>query len=177
MNLWFRLIRIFLFGLFAPRVKWNAPTQVHFRVWPADLDINLHMTNSRYLALMDLGRVNLILQTGMGPMVWRDGLAPVIASSMVRFRRPVKPFERVTLITQVLGFDTKWLFIEHRLERDGELACHAIVKGAFIGKLGVVAPDRIAHEMGHVGPSPLLPDWITTWLAAEQAFSLERKDP
>lgn len=29
---------------------------VGFRVWPTDLDINLHMTNARYLSVMDAGR-------------------------------------------------------------------------------------------------------------------------
>jgi acyl-CoA thioesterase FadM len=33
---------------------------VRFRVWPGDLDFNLHMNNGRYLTLMGLGRLDLM---------------------------------------------------------------------------------------------------------------------
>lgn len=168
MNLWFRLIRILIAGFFAKRVAWNAVTQTHFHVWPTDLDINLHLTNSRYLALMDLGRVDLIFQTGLSQMVWRDKLAPVVASNMVRFRRPVGPFQRIILTSQVIGWDAKWIFIEHHVKCGDDLMCHAILKALFLGKTGAVDPDSIAKELGHDGPSPKLPEWVATWLAAEQ---------
>jgi len=176
MNLWFRLIRILLSGTFAPQVAWDRPTQVHFRVWPTDLDINLHMTNSRYLALMDLGRTNLLLQSGLWKFIRQEKLAPVIAGSLVRFRRPINLFDRITLTTQVIGWDAKWMFIEHRLERRGELACQAIVKGVFVGKAGSVAPSVIAKGLGQDAASPPLPAWIAGWLAAEYAASRERKE-
>ena len=176
MNLWFRLIRILLGGFFAPHVAWDAVTQVSFRVWPSDLDINLHMTNSRYLALMDLGRMNLLLQSGLWKFIRCEKLAPVIAGSLVRFRRPLELFEPITLTTQVIGWDAKWMFIEHRLERRGELACQAIVKGVFVGKAGSVAPAVIAKGLGQEAESPPLPVWIAGWLAAEYAASRERKD-
>ena len=177
MNLWFRLIRIVLCGFFAKRVAWDAVTKVHFRVWPLDLDINLHMTNSRYLALMDLGRVNLIFQSGLWRLVRRDRLAPVLASSMVRFRRPVKPFARITVTTQVLGFDEKWLFIEHQILNGDELMCHGIVKSIFLSKAGAVAPSFMARELGYITPSPKLPEWIAAWQAAEQGAAQTGKAP
>ena len=177
MNLWFRLIRIVLCGFFAKRVAWDDQTRVTFRVWPLDLDINLHMTNSRYLALMDLGRVNLIFQSGLWRIVWRDKLAPVLASSMVRFRRPVKPFARITVTTQVLGYDEKWMFIEHRILCGEEVMSHAVVRNLFIGKSGPVTPQALAQDMGYLGPSPQLPDWIATWQAAEQAAAQMGKAP
>ena len=173
MNLWFRLIKILLLGYFAPRVKWDDPTQVNFRCWPTDLDINLHMTNSRYLALMDLARVNMMLRMGLWAWIRREGYAPVIASALVRFRRPVQPFEHVTLTTQFLGFDAKWMFIEHRMERNGELVSLTIVKAAFLGKSGPVAPQKIAETFGMKDTQKPLPEWITAWLAAEHAASQE----
>jgi acyl-CoA thioesterase FadM len=175
MNLWFRLVRIVLSGLFAKRVGWLEATRVFFRVWPLDLDINLHMTNSRYLALMDLGRTNLIFQTGLAGPVWREKWSPVIAGSMVRFRRPLQLFQRLELVTQVLGYDEKWMFIEHRFLRGGDIVCQAVVKGCFLGRQGVVAPAIIARAIGQDGPPPALPDWIATWLAAEKAATAERK--
>ena len=171
MNLWFRLIKILLLGYFAKPVKWDEPTQVFFRCWPTDLDINLHMTNSRYLALMDLARLDMMLRMGLWAWIRRENYAPVIAGALVRFRRPVQPFERVTMTTRFLGFDAKWMFIEHRMERQGELVCLTIVKAAFLGKSGPVAPKKIAETFGMKDAPKPLPEWIAAWLAAEHAAS------
>ena len=171
MNLWFRLLKIMIFGLLGKPVPWDEPTQVFFRVWPTDLDINLHMTNSRYLAMMDLGRVNMLLRTGLWRWIRREKYAPVIAGAMVRFRRPVEPFAPIALKTRFLGWDTKWLFIEHRMERRGELVCLAVVKAAFVAKTGPVLPAIIAQQLGHSGEQKPLPEWIAKWLAAEHAAS------
>ena len=54
---WVRLIRVG-FGLIgASRVDIFATTRVALRVWPNDLDLNLHVNNGRYLALADIGRL------------------------------------------------------------------------------------------------------------------------
>ncbi len=171
MNLWFRLLKILLLGFLGKPVKWDAPTQVFFRVWPTDLDINLHMTNSRYLAMMDLARVNMMLRTGLWQWIRREKMSPVIAGAIVRFRRPVEPFARVSLNTRFLGWDTKWMFIEHRMECQGELVCLAVVKAAFLGKHGPVLPTLIAEQLGHSSEQKPLPEWIAKWQAAEHAAS------
>jgi acyl-CoA thioesterase FadM len=169
MNLWFRLLRVLVQGLLRARVPWDARTRLDFRVWPLDLDLNLHMTNARYMALMDLGRMNLILQTGLGRLVVRERWGPVIASALVRFRRPLHLLEAFSLSTRIIGWDEKWIFIEHRLERGGDLICHALVKGLFMSPKGAVPPARIAEALGHDGDSPALPDWISDWMAVEAA--------
>ncbi|MBG1232585.1 thioesterase family protein [Aestuariivirga litoralis] len=169
MNLWFRLIWVVLASLRAPPMRWNEKIIQHFRCWPSDLDFNLHMTNARYFALMDLGRMELIVRGGLGKLMRRDGLMPVIAGSMIRFRRPIQPFQRITLATQVLCWDAKWMFIEHRIEREGELMCQSIVKAAFVKKGGTMPPAEMAKSLGHEETSPPLPDWIVQWQQAELA--------
>ena len=156
-------------ALFRPRLDLADESRLHFRVWPTDLDVNVHMNNARYLAVMDLGRVDIILRSGLGRLALRRRLQPVIAGALVRFRRPLIPFERFTLRTRVIGWDAKWLFMEHRLERRGELVCRAVVKGLFLGRDGGVPPDRLADFLGHAEPSPVLPQWVADWLAVEAA--------
>ncbi|MCB1338775.1 MAG: thioesterase family protein [Maritimibacter sp.] len=134
---------------------------------PTDLDINLHMTNSRYFAFMDLGRMDLILRCGLGPALRRDGWAPVIGGCMVQFRRPLAPFERFELTTEVKGCDEKWLYIEHRFSSARGLACVASVRGAFLRRGAIVPPELVAARGGfrdHVGA---VPDNLT---AAWQGF-------
>ena len=65
MNLIFRLLKTLLLYLLRPtRRGILEESVVRFRVWPNDLDTNLHMNNGRYLTLMDLGRLDLLLRNG-----------------------------------------------------------------------------------------------------------------
>lgn len=171
MNLWFRVVRVILLALLRPRLGWQDESRLYFRVWPTDLDINVHMNNARYLALMDLGRLDMILRSGMGRVVWRDKLQPVIAGALVRYRRPLKPFAAVSLRSRLLAWDDKWMFIEHRLECGDVLACHAVVKAMLVGKTGGLAPAEIARNLNQSPVSPPLPDWLAPWIAAEALLS------
>ncbi|MGL4397002.1 MAG: acyl-CoA thioesterase, partial [Hyphomicrobium sp.] len=88
MNLWFRLIWMLLTSGLRPRLHLPGGTSaVRFRVWPNDLDLMRHMNNGRYLTLMDLGRTDLMLCSGL----WRVALAnkwtPIASAVVIRFRR------------------------------------------------------------------------------------------
>jgi hypothetical protein len=52
---WLRLFRVGLSLIGKSQVDLLATTRVRLRVWPNDLDFNLHVNNSRYLALADIG--------------------------------------------------------------------------------------------------------------------------
>ena len=171
MNLWFRVLRVIVLALLRSRLRLTDESRLGFRVWPTDLDLNVHMNNARYLSLMDLGRLDMILRSGMGRLVWRDKLQPVIAGALVRFRRPLKPFEKIHLRSRLLAWDDKWMFIEHRLECGDVLACHAVVKAMLVAKSGGVAPAELARQLNQSPQSPPLPEWLAPWLAAETMLS------
>lgn len=172
MNLWLRLFWIVLAARRGARADPTVPTRLRFRVMPTDLDVNLHMTNSRYLAFMDLGRMNLMLRSGLWPAIRREGWAPVIGGCIVQFRRPLAPFQRFEITTRVKGWDRKWLYIEHRITAGGELACLAQVRGAFLRRGQVVPPAEVARQGGfadHPGEAPetLGAAWPGLHVAAE----------
>lgn len=171
MNLWFRVLRVLVLALLRPKLGLLDESRLDFRVWPTDLDINVHMNNARYLALMDLGRLDLIVRSGMGRRVWRDKLQPVIGAALVRYRRPLAPFQPIRLRSRLLAWDDKWLFIEHRLESGDVLACHAVVKGMLVGNDGGVPPADLARQLGFDQPSPPVPDWVTHWSEAESLLA------
>jgi len=53
---WLRLIRVGSNLIGKSKVDLLATTRVYLRVWPNDLDLNIHVNNGRYLALADIGR-------------------------------------------------------------------------------------------------------------------------
>jgi acyl-CoA thioesterase FadM len=170
MNLWFRLLAVLIACVFRPRLGVTDRSVLRFRVWPHDLDINIHMNNARYLALMDLGRFDLIVRAGLWRAVLRHHWQPVLAGSVVRFRRPLRPFQRFTLSTRMIAWDEKWMYLEHRVESAEGLACQALMRGAFVGKGGVVPPLQVVEAAGYRGPVPPLPAWVGSWRDLDGAF-------
>ncbi|NNG02495.1 MAG: thioesterase family protein [Inquilinus sp.] len=171
MNLYFRVIRVLFAALFGRRLDGMADSVVRFRVWPHDLDLNLHMNNGRYLALMDLGRLDLMLRLGLGPAIVGGRWMPVLASAVIRFRRSLAPFQRFALRTRVLGWDEKWIFMEHVFEVDGHIAARALVKGAFRVNRGTVPAAEVVTAAGWSPVSPEMPRYVAEWLAAEEHMS------
>lgn len=170
MNLLLRLLLVLWRAWRAPRLAPLAESVVPFRVLPTDLDLNRHMNNGRYLTLMDLGRVDLIVRSGMLGALRRRRWMPVIASQLVRYRRALDPFDRYELRTRVLGWNDRDLFVQQRFVRGGEVVALAVVRAVVRGPDGRVPPGEVAAEAGHPLPSPPLPPAVLAWLDAEEAL-------
>lgn len=164
MNLWLRLLRIIVGSLLGRRIGLFEASRLRFRVWPTDIDLNIHMNNARYLSLMDLGRTDLIIRTGLHRLMLRHKWQAVIGGATVRYRRPLKPFQPLRLSTRLLFWDDRWLYLEQRITTaDGATACVALVKAVFIHGGTRVSPADTIAAAGHDTPSPAVPDWVTTW--------------
>lgn len=163
MNLLFRLIAVLVAALCGRRVGLLDATRLSMRVWPTDLDVNMHMTNARYLSLMDLGRIDLMIRTGMAPLILKNRWQPVIGAANVRFRRSLRPFQRFTLVSRVLCWDEKYVFMEHRMETAEGTAAVAVMQGAFIHRGTVVPPATVLGALGSAVESPPMPDFVAAW--------------
>ena len=100
-----------------PRVGLLTTTTVSLRVWPNDLDVNLHVNNGRYLALADIGRIHWFALTGALGVARRQKAFPVVGDAIAKFRRDLKVFQTFEIQTRLIGWDRKWGFIEHRFVR------------------------------------------------------------
>lgn len=162
MNLIFRLIVRLLWASWRLRrdgaIGFLDEFRLHFRCLPTDLDVNWHLTNSRYFSFMDIVRVAMMIRNGAWARFRAHKLMPVLGSSSIRYRRSVRPFQAFDVTCRVLGWDDKWIFLEHRLEVGGDLAAIAIMKAAFISPSGRVATAQLLDLVGFVGPTPTLPD-------------------
>ena len=175
MNLYVRLIKVIVAALFGKGLGSLEESAITLRVWPNDLDGNLHLNNGRYLTLMDLGRFDLIVRNGMLRTLFAKGWMPVLAAATIRFRRSLDPFQRFRLRTRVLGWDARNVIMEQIFETlEGEIAARALVRGVFRRKGGTVPTAEIAAAAGWPAESPVLPERVTAWLAAEDLLSERR---
>jgi len=136
---------------------------LHFRVWPNDLDVNIHMNNGRFLSIMDLGRFDLSFRTGLGRAMLKHRWKPLVGALSMRYRRGLDPFERYELHTRLLGWDAKWFYLEQRFLKGGELAAEGLVKALFRGSHGNVSTSEVVDRMGYKGPEPELPEAVRRW--------------
>ena len=150
---------------------------VRLRVWPSDLDVYGHMNNGRYLTVMDLGRTDLVIRTGMWGLMLQRRWKPLLGSATIRFRRPLTPLRRYELHTRLLCWDAKWFFIQQQFHHHGKLHAVAVVKGLVRGTDGNVPPQDLFAELGGPSASPPMPPAIRTWLDAEESIATSEGSP
>lgn len=174
MNLWLRLIGMLIACLWRPRIEGPLDvSRLRFTVLPHDLDTSMHMNNGRYWTMMDLGRTDLMLRSGL----WRDVLkkrwTPIATGGQIRFRRELRLFERFTLETQVLAWEGARIVIEHRmLKDDGSVAAIALVQtGLYDRKQRAFVPaSELLASAGSQDNSPPIREDVAAFLAADDAL-------
>ena len=163
MNLFFRLLLLLLSMLFKKPLKLLDSSELRFRVFPNDLDIYGHMNNGRYLTLMDLGRMDWIWRTGLGRAAKKNRWKPLVASSMIRYKKSLTLWRPFCLYTRILGWDDKWFYIEQVFKKGERVMASAVVKGLFRGPKGNVPPALVLAAMGRAQASPELPQPVRLW--------------
>lgn len=186
MNLWFRFIWLLLATLWRPSLDpRTGASRLLMRVLPNDLDVNLHMNNGRYLTVMDLGRFDLVLRTGLWRPIWRNGWAPTLNACVIRYRQELRPFERYYLETKLSAWSESTAVMEQTFviasgPRLGRVAARALVKASFFDrtKRTMVPVRRLVAELGlpesETASPPLTPE-IEAFLAADAALRQSAK--
>lgn len=178
MNLYFRVLFVLIASLFRPKIAdVLAPCSLRLRVLPNDLDFHGHMNNGRYLTVMDLGRFDLILRSGLFAISLKQKSVPILASAKIRYRFPLKPFEPFDLVTRIVCWDGKWVYMEQRFvavrgEKAGDVAAVALLKASYYDRRHkrTVPTPELLHSLGIDRQSPPAPEHMRLWIEAEDAL-------
>lgn len=163
MNLYLRLLalaaRLRLRGHVSP---WDTAV-TPFRVWPSDLDGLGHMNNAKYLALLDLGRIDLMLRSQFWQKIQAQGWYPVVAAQTIRYRHSLQPWQKFTLHTTIIGFDDKAIYFEHEFRVGDVVYARAVAQSRMLRRGGGhVTPGELTALVGGA-PDLDLPQWVSTW--------------
>ena len=148
-----------------PRIGVLAEDTVRMRVWPNDIDLNLHLNNSRFLSCMDYGRMHLTVATGVLKLAVAEKWTPLVGSVFITYRRSLPLFTRFQLSSRILCWDERWFYIEQTFSFSEGLAAVAWVKGLFRAKDGNVAPQSIVDRVEPGTVSPMMPETLAQWNA------------
>ncbi|MGO1228800.1 acyl-CoA thioesterase [Brachybacterium sp. AOP42-C2-15] len=164
MNLYFRLLLFMLRVRFRSSLSMWDTSHVKFRVNPADLDVQRHMNNGRYLTLMDLGRMDLMVRSGFWKRISDQGWYPVVAGQTITYRKSLMLWEQFDLASRVIGHDGRWIYMEQVFRRDGKVIADAIVRARFLRRTGGSVPMGEVLDLVKPLPDHLdVPTWVTQW--------------
>lgn len=164
MNLYFRLFWMFVWRMRnISSIGFLETSRMAHRVWPSDCDINMHLTNARYPALMDLGRTYMLAEMGQLKPLLKLKWLPVVNASEFTFIKDIKPLQPFHLDTRVLGWDDKYFYIEQRFVSERGLHAIANVRGLFVCKGRKISSQELVAQVGFDGVMPQLPAAVEEW--------------
>ena len=178
MNVWFRVLYVWLRARFGARLDMPFGTSLlNLMVLPNDLDTNLHMNNGRYLTLMDLGRLDCFIRSGLLSALRGTGWIPVLSAAKVRFRREMRLWRRFRLETRIVYWVDTSFVMEHRCiiaGRNGEdvVAAIALMRGGIYDRKGrrFVMVERLFDMVGLSHMQPEASAEVQAFLDAEDAL-------
>ena len=137
--------------------------RLRMRVWPNDIDLNLHLNNARYLNIMDYGRTHLLARTGLLDKVVRARYRAMVGAVWITYRRSLPVFTAFDLTSRLVCWDERWFYMEQTFTgRDG-MAAVGWVKGILRDAQGNVAPQKLIETVAKDIVSPPMPEGIATW--------------
>jgi acyl-CoA thioesterase FadM len=168
LNLYLRLLLTLCRSWRARRLLPGETLERTWRVLPNDLDVNGHMNNGRYLTVIDLMLVEYFVRTGFARAMLARGWRPMAGGSFITYRRGLKPLQAYTLRFRLEAGDASWNYMRFDFVRAGAVCAAGYMKGAVVGKNGLV-PNAVSYAaMSRPLPPAGLPAPVSHWLAAER---------
>jgi acyl-CoA thioesterase FadM len=137
--------------------------RLRMRVWPNDIDINMHLNNARYLSMMDYGRTHLLARTGLLRHIIRSRWTALIGAAWMTYRRSLPLFAQFQLLSRLVCWDDRWFYMEQTFTGSEGLAAVGWVKGLLCGPDGTVDPQTVLETIAPGVMSPTMPESIATW--------------
>lgn len=163
MNLYFRLLLILLRSRFAAHIKVLDESRIGFRVWPFDMDINMHLTNARYFSLCDLSRIYYLGQVGILFDMLRRRWLPIAQAQEISYFRPINPFQRFTVTTRFSWWDDKYWYTEHHFHSRQTLCAVLQVRGVIVQGKTIVSMHDVVALTGEAVTVPDKPANVAYW--------------
>lgn len=158
MNLFLRLVLVWLKRFWKPPIGLLDTCTTEFRVWFTDQDAFRHMTNSRYFSLTDVCIVDYMLRSGAWARLRTRGWIPVVIYEDLVFLKPLKFPQGFAVETRFLGWDDTHVVAQHVFVRNGQTTAEGFTVARFISRKGEkLATAPVLDLLGQDPASPALP--------------------
>ena len=139
-------------------------SEVMIRCSLTDIDPMIEMNNGRVLTVYDIGRTDFIIRTGLGKQLFKHRWGMVVAGSTIQYRKRIRLFDKVTIKTQLVGIDERWLYLEHSMWVKGKPCSSVLLRTGVTEGGKVIELARVLDALGEsdltMSPEPWVQEWI-----------------
>jgi acyl-CoA thioesterase FadM len=155
MKLQFRLFRIMVAAFLRKKnFELDNSSILRFILMPWDCVLT-RAGNGRYLAFMDIGRLDLAIRLGWWKIILGKRSCPFVITVHIRYSSSLTMFQRFVLRTRLIHWDKRYIWMEHIFERNRKTVATAISKNIVIGKNGIESTSVIFQLFAHKLKSPM----------------------
>jgi len=160
---------------------WNKPiyslseSVLNLRVLLNDVDIT-KITSDRFLALMDLGRLDIVFRAGLLKLLFKKKWVPMATFQTIRFRYPLKVFQKYQLRSRIVWWDETTFYVKHIFERKGRVVATGFVCANFLGSNGPIPPSKVLAETGQSITKPNEPEIVAKLREIESLIHETQKE-
>ncbi len=165
---YFRLIKLFAKNKTKRKLKIGDESVLPMRVCLADIDPFMELNNGRHLTMMDFGRFDLAIRSGLIKVVKQKKWGLAVAGASVRYRHRLKFWQKYDLHSQIVGFDDKWFYFHQKTIRDNKIHSAALIRTAVTSNKGIVKTSDVLMAMGYKEIEYNVPDWVLAWAEADE---------
>lgn len=139
---------------------------LHLKVWPTDMDIFMHMTNTRYFDVMKIATNILLSRTGAIKALAKRGAKLTQIYSDLDVYSMLKLLQGFVVESTIDGAEDGHLALSHTFTR-GKKIC---ARGALLFAVqGGAAADHAISPTDYLSPEPsALPETLKAWLTRER---------
>ena len=175
MRLRLRLLWLLLSSFWKKPLGFLDESVLNFIVFPNDVDIT-KISNDRYSALMDLGRIDISFRVGLRKAMTIKRWMPVTTFNTIRFRYPLKIFQKYQLKTRFIGWDETTFYLEQLFERKGRVVATGHISATLFNKNGKIPSNVIIEEAEQSVIKPAEPKVIVKFREIENLIHQTQKD-
>lgn len=175
MRLRLRLILLVISSFWKKPMGLLDESVLNLRVLPTDLDIT-KITNDRFIALMDLGRMDAAFRMGLLKSMFKNKWVPLATFDTIRFRYPLKAFQKYQLKTRVVWWDDATFYFKQVFERKGRIVATGYVCATLLGSSGRIPSSDILAEIGKFVTKPSEPEIVARLREIESLVHESQKE-
>ncbi|MBN1829538.1 MAG: thioesterase family protein [Deltaproteobacteria bacterium] len=164
---YFRMLAMLIKAHGGPLISMRDETELKLRVWPSDIDFYPELNNGRHLTIMDLGRIDLVVRSGLFRILREKKWGLSVGGASVRYRHRLQAFRNFTLRTRILGLDERWFYFHQKTERGERTHSAALIRAGITSPDGLVPVSDVLRAAGEENWKPEMPNWVSAWIKAE----------